>query len=255
MLQAFIIVLREGFEGFLIAAIILTYLEKRGEKQLIPAVYWGVAISLIVSAVAGYLLREGVNQSLWEGILGVATIVMVGSLVIHMWRTGAKMKSHMESKLSTAASLSTQRAAYMAVLLFTILNITREGMETAVMLIQVKDANFTSGALLGLVAAIAVSYLWTRFSHLINIKRFFQVTGIFLLLFLVQVGIYSFHEFSEAGILPNSEFLHDVTERFSPEGFYGKWFSPLMILVCAIWLTYAWAVDRFRSKSQSACST
>ena len=65
------------------------------------------------------------------------------------------------------------------------------------------------------------------FGHLINVKRFFQVTGIFLLLFMVQVGIYSFHEFSEAGLLPNSEVLHHATEKFSPDGLYGKWFSPI----------------------------
>ena len=65
-------------------------------------------------------------------------------------------------------------------------------------------------------------------------RRFFQVTGIFLLLFMVQVGIYSFHEFAEAGLLPNSEFLHEATEKFSPDGLYGKWFSPIMIGICAL---------------------
>jgi len=251
MLQAFIIVLREGFEGFLIAAIILSYLEKRGEKTLIPAVYWGVGVSLLVSAIAGFLLREGIHQSLWEGILGVVTIISVGWLVIHMWRVGAKMKSQMESQLTTATSNVTHKAAYLAVFLFTVLNITREGMETAIMLIQVRMGRFTIGILLGLAAAMGVSYLWTRCSHLINVRRFFQVTGVFLLLFLVQVAIYSFHEFAEAGVLPNSEFLHDLTERFSPDGFYGKWFSPLMILVCALWFVGSWLMDRYRSKSLS----
>jgi high-affinity iron transporter len=70
------------------------------------------------------------------------------------------------------------------------------------------------------------------------------VTGIFLLLFMVQVGIYSFHEFTETGLLPNSEFLHEATEKFSPDGLYGKWFSPLMILICGLWLVGAWLIDR-----------
>jgi high-affinity iron transporter len=81
---------------------------------------------------------------------------------------------------------------------------------------------------------------------LINLKRFFQVTGVFLLLFMVQVGIYSFHEFSEAGLLPNSDALHEATEKFSPDGLYGKWFSLLMVSVCGLWLIGGWVVDRLR---------
>jgi high-affinity iron transporter len=78
------------------------------------------------------------------------------------------------------------------------------------------------------------------------VRRFFQVTGIFLILFMLQVGIYSFHEFSEAGVLPNSEVLHAATEKFSPEGIYGQWFSVVMIGVCALWLLGSWVSDRLR---------
>jgi high-affinity iron transporter len=103
-----------------------------------------------------------------------------------------------------------------------------------------------SGALLGLGAAAAFAWSWAKFGHLINVKRFFQVTGIFLLLFMVQVGIYSFHEFSEAGLLPNSEVLHAATEKFSPDGLYGKWFSVVMLAVCAFWLLAGWVKDRLK---------
>ncbi len=247
MLQAFVIVLREGFEAFLIVAIILSYVRKRAEKWLESAVYWGIAFSVMASGALGYLLREGVNQSFWEGVLGVATILMVGSLVIHMWRVGPRMKSKMENKLSGMTSQASRWAAFSGVFLFTLLMITREGMETVVMLIQVRNGRFTSGILLGLFTAAVLSYAWTRFSHLIDLKRFFQVTGLFLLLFLVQVGIYSIHEFSEAGVLPHSEAIHIATERFSPVGIYGKWFSLAIVIFCAVWLLGAWIRDRLRA--------
>ncbi|HLE61640.1 MAG TPA: hypothetical protein VI750_00810, partial [Pyrinomonadaceae bacterium] len=79
--------------------------------------------------------------------------------------------------------------------------------------------------------------------------RFFQVTGMFLLLFMVQVGIYSFHEFSEAGLLPNSEELHSATEKLSPDGLYGKWFSVLMVSFCGLWLIGGWLIDRLQSRA------
>jgi hypothetical protein len=69
---------------------------------------------------------------------------------------------------------------------------------------------------------------------------------------MIQVGIYSFHEFAEAGLLPNSEFLHEATEKFSPDGLYGKWFSPIMITICGLWLLGAWLIDRRANKTESS---
>ncbi len=97
-----------------------------------------------------------------------------------------------------------------------------------------------------------MAWAWGQFGHLINIKRFFQVTGIFLLLFMTQVAIFTFHEFAEAGVLPNSEALHAATEKFSPDGLYGKWFSVAMVGACAAWLIAAWMVDRIRASRQGA---
>jgi len=123
-------------------------------------------------------------------------------------------------------------------------------LETALMLLQVRTPRLIWGALLGLAAAGGLALAWGRFGHLINVKRFFQVTGIFLLLFMIQVGIYSFHEFAEAGLLPNSDFLHEATEKLSPDGLYGKWFSVVMVAVCGLWLFVGWLMDRVQSTSR-----
>lgn len=245
MLQAFIIAFREGFEGFLIVAIILAYLKKSKDKWLIPAVHWGIVVSIFASAGIGYLLREGVNQSLWEGILGVATIVMVGSLVYQMWRIGPRFKSDVEQHLFKVSSKPSRWAALIGVFIFSVLMITREGMEMVVMLIQIRQGQFVTGMILGLLAAALLAVAWIRFSYFINLGRFFKVTGIFLILFLVQIGIYSIHEFSEAGVLPSSEAIHIATEQFSPNGVYGKWFSLLIVLPCVAWLIGGWIADRF----------
>jgi high-affinity iron transporter len=272
MLNSFIIVMREGFESFLLVAVILAYLRKSEQKWLTSSVYVAIFLALAASAGLAYLLNNGVddavvqnmfgaviggyisqffaNEALREAVLGAIAVVMVGTLVIHMWRTGPKIQQKMREKLSAVSSKSSRVAAVLGVFLFTFLMITREGMETALMLMQVKNPHLISGALLGLCAAIAFAFGWARFSHLINVKRFFQVTGIFLLLFMVQVSIYSFHEFAEAGLLPNSDFLHEATEKFSPDGLYGKWFSPIMIGICALWLLGAWLIDR-KTKPQT----
>ena len=239
MIQAFIVVLREGFESFLIVAIILAYLRKTNHLSLMPAVYWGVAASVLASAGMGFLLYQGMNGPFWEGVFGLVSAVMVTALVIHMWRTAPHMKKDMESTLQKATDKKAGAGAWSAVFLFTVLMIAREGMETALLILQIHEPKILSGIFLGLLAAASMAFVWARFGYLINLKLFFQVTAIFLLLFVLQILIYSFHEFTEAGVLPNSEFLHASTEPFSPEGLYGKWFSLGMVLICAVWLALA----------------
>ena len=272
MLQSFIIILREGFESFLLVAVIFSYLRKSGRRQLASAACWAIAVGLGVSAGLGYLLyqmqtghEEAIekyfgptaarflgNEAMREAVLGVIAIVMVGSLVVYMWRTGPKLKEKMEERLGEVSAKRSGWTAYIGIFLFTALTISREGMETTLMLLQVRSPRLIWGALLGLAAAGSMAWAWARFGHLINVKRFFQVTGIFLLLFMLQVAFYSFHEFSEAGVLPNSEAIHAATEKFSADGLYGQWFSVVMVGVCAVWLVGAWLIDRLRQPSLAA---
>lgn len=245
MLNALIIVFREGFEAFLTVAIIFAYLRKTGRDWLRPAVYWGIVVSIGASLALGWVLRS-VNQPMWEGVLGVIAAVLVATFVIHVWRTAPYMKRDMENRLETVSSEGSKVMAVLGVFVFTVLMVTREGMETALMLIQVRERNFILGSLLGIAAAVAMSWAWAHFGHRINVRRFFQVTGLFLLLFTVQILFYSVHEFSEAEILPHSEAIHAATEPFSPVGLYGKWFSVLMVGICAAWLITASIIDRSR---------
>jgi high-affinity iron transporter len=271
MLQSFIIILREGFESFLLVAVIVSYLRKSGRRELTAAVYWAIGAALVISGGLGYLLLQMQtgksdvieqklgptvagffgNEALREAVLGVVAIAMVLSLVIYMWRTGPRLKQRMEHRLGTVTTRPSGWAAFAGVFLFTVLTISREGMETALMLLQVHSPRLIWGALLGLLAAGTMAWSWARFGHLINVRRFFQVTGIFLILFMLQIGIYSFHEFSEAGVLPNSEALHSATEKFSPEGTYGQWFSLVMVGICLAWLLGSWIVDRVRAGNRS----
>ncbi len=246
MLQSFIIFWREGFESFLIVAIILTYLQKTDRRWLRPAVFAGIGASIVASAALGGVLMKGVNQALWEGILGFVAVAMVGTLVIHMWRTAPLLKPSMEKRLLEVSSRRSRWSAWIGVFFFTMFMITREGMETALMILQVRNSRFFAGLILGTAAAAAMSWAWVKFGHLIDLKRFFRVTGIFLLLFMAQIAIYSFHELSEAGVIPNSEAIHEATEPLSPYGTYGKWFPSVILLICGVWLTGAWLLDRQR---------
>lgn len=245
MLQALIIVFREGFEAFLTVAIIFAYLRKTGRDALRPAVWWGIGASVVASFTLGYFLQS-INQPLWEGVVALVAAVLVASFVVHIWRIAPHMKRDMEARLERR---STGSWAWVGTFAFTLMMITREGMETALMLIQVRQGQFWLGCALGLAAAASMSWLWAHYGHRINVKRFFQVTGLFLLLFTIQILFYAIHEFSEAEILPHSEAIHSATEPYSADGRYGMWIVAVMLGICAIWLAGATLLDRSRQRN------
>src|SRR5258708_22532783 len=100
--------------------------------------------------------------------------------------------------------------------------VTREGMEAALLLIQVRgNQGMFRGSVAGLAAAALMSWAWAHYGHRINIKRFFQVTGLFLLLFTIQIVFYSIHELSEAAVLgPWGGVIPTAPPPYSPHGSY-----------------------------------
>jgi high-affinity iron transporter len=242
MLPAFVITLREGLEAFLIVAISLAYLRKSGRKQLIPAVHWGIAVSVLLSIGAAWLFQRASNQALWEGVLALVAAVLVGSLIVHMWRHARRIKSEIEGSLAASAAQVGSKAM-LGVFLFTLLMITREGMETALLmgtlLSQVGMSSIALGAFGGTACAAFVAWLWSRYGYRVNLGLFFQVTAVFLAVFVVQLVIYGFHELTEANLFPGSEPLHWATEPYGPDGIYGQYLSYGLVVLPVAWLAFS----------------
>jgi high-affinity iron transporter len=211
MVQAFVITLREGLEAFLIVAISLAYLRKTGRGALAAAVHWGIAASIAVSILAG----------------------------VHMWRAGKRMKAEIEGRLEESSARA-GHGAFLGVFMFTLLMITREGMETALLmnalLFQVQSLQIIGGAAAGTLVAASIAWLWSRYGYRINLARFFQVTAVFLFVFVFQLLIYGFHELTEANLFDGSEAWHNATEPFGPDGIYGQYLTYMLVLLPVAWL-------------------
>ncbi|HUK33997.1 MAG TPA: FTR1 family protein [Vicinamibacterales bacterium] len=236
MLQAFVITLREGLEAFLIVAISLAYLRKSGRSELTAAVHWGIVIAVAVSAFGGYLLFHAANQEWLEGPLALVAAVSVLTLTVHMWRAGRQIKGDIEGHLRSSA----QRAGFAAaigVFLFTLLMVGREGIETALLLMQLHTTPYLAvGATIGALSAAFVAWLWSRFGHRLNLGLFFQTTAIFLFVFVVQLLISGVHETSEQGYLPFSNVIHEATEAWGPDSSFGHLLTYLLVILPLGWL-------------------
>jgi high-affinity iron transporter len=236
MLQAFIITLREGLEAFLIVAISLAYLRQTGRSQLTAAVHWGVLVALGVSGVGAYLLYNAANQEWLDGPLAILAAVSVTWMIAHMWRYGRRMKGDIEGHLRSSSQRA-GTAAFIGVFLFSLLMVSREGLETVLLLIQLRETvHLAAAAVSGVAGAAALAWLYSRYGRRINLGLFFQVTAIFLLVFVVQLTIQGFHEMAEQGFLPYSDIIHARTEAWGPDSAFGHTLTYLLVLLPVGWL-------------------
>ena len=205
MFQSLIVSLREGVEAALIVGIVLGYLRKTGRECATRFVYWGVLAAAAASLIAAYFIRRlQVSEDAYEGWLMLIGSLFVASMMIWMWRTGKRMKQDIEDRLS---SLPAGGAAW-AVFLFVFLMVFREGIETVLFLAAVSlrttELAKVLGACAGLALAIALATAFFKGSLKVNLRKFFSVTTLVLLVVALQLFIAGVHELSESGVLPSS---------------------------------------------------
>jgi high-affinity iron transporter len=238
-----IVTLREGIEMFLIVAIAAAYLRKTGRSTLLPAVWWGAGAAALASLVLGVWLAEVAVLPFRQGVLALVAAILVSSMVVYMLKAARHLRADIGARLE-AASQRPGKAAWLGIFLFTVLMITREGMEfafvAASIATQAGSGPLLSGAALGLIAAALLGLGWVRYGQRVNLGLFFQVTSIFLVLFVLQLLFYGFHEFTEAGALPiiDNAYWHAATEKWA-EGDYANLISLALILIPLAWLALA----------------
>jgi FTR1 family protein len=207
MLESLIITLREGVEAALVVGIVYAFLRKEGLTGQLRAVWAGIGVAVAASLVGAWALhRVALNEEAFEGVLYVASAVVVGSMVVWMWRHARHVSGEIKGTLSRIVARRSSGAVFAGVFLFTFLMVFREGVETALFLAAVSLTTSglltLLGALAGLSLAVWFGVLFIRGSVRLDLGRFFQVTGIALLIFVVQLLLNGYHELSEAGWLP-----------------------------------------------------
>ncbi|MEA3193041.1 MAG: high-affinity iron transporter [Betaproteobacteria bacterium] len=238
--QMLVVTLREGIEMFLIVAIAAAYLRKTGRDSLLSAVWWGTGGAVAASAILGVWLAEIAVRPFSQGILALVAAALVLSMVVYMLKAAKHMRTEIGAKIESAAG---RPGAWLGVFLFTLLMITREGMEfafvAASIATQTGGAALIAGGFMGFLLAGALAIAWARYGQRVNLGLFFQVTSIFMILFVLQLLFYAFHEFTEANALPiDNAYWHLATEEWA-EGTYANMISIALILVPLAWLGYA----------------
>jgi high-affinity iron transporter len=211
---SFVIALREGIEAALIVSIILAYLKQLGATDRARLVWWGTGLAVVLSAAVGTAIFvagaefKGEAEEIFEGLVTLAAVGVLTWMIFWMRRQGARIKSELQEKVDTAlvaGGLALAGLAFFAVL--------REGIETALFLFAaakgtavegaaVAPATQVTGAVLGLALAVILGVLLYRGGIRMNLRSFFRVTGMILIVVAAGLFAYSLHELQEAGWLP-----------------------------------------------------
>ena len=209
---AFIIALREGIEAALIVSIVLAYLNQLGRSDRSHLVWWGTGLAVALSAILGTIIFsvgaefEGTAEEVFEGLVTLTAVGVLTWMIFWMRRQGARLKSELQQKVDTA--LTAGGLALAAIAFFAVL---REGVETALFLFAAAEGTAVEGggvtaqllgALLGLGLAVVLGVLLYRGGIRMNLRTFFKVTGVILVVVAGGLFAYSVHELQEAGWLP-----------------------------------------------------
>ena len=212
MFQSLVVALREGVEAALIVGIVSGYLSKTGRASLNRIVYWALFAAVGASLALGFILHTLQLTELgdaYEGWLMLIGAVFVASMTVWMWRTGKRLKQEIETKLSSLAGepRAPGRWAAWGLFVFVFLMVFREGTETVLFLAAVSLRttalmNFIGGVI-GLALAVGLGVAFFKGSLKVNLRKFFAVTTLVLVVVAVQLFVSGLHELSEAMVLPS----------------------------------------------------
>ncbi len=208
MIASFLIALREGVEAALVVAIMYSYLSKVGAKAYARPLYLGVLLGIIASiAVAGAfelvaLEFEGSLEQIFEGSTMFLAAAVLTTMIAWMAKNSRALSTELKAKMDQVVSGS----RYFGLAFLAFISVFREGIETVLFL---GSASFSStgfdllvGGLLGLAGAAVIGFAIIRYSVRLDLKTFFSITGILLILFAAGLVSRGLHEFGEAGIVP-----------------------------------------------------
>ena len=208
MAAAALIALREGLEAALIVGIVLGYLRRIGYLEGRRSVWLGVFAAALASVSVAVVIQligmelEGRAEEIFEGATMFLAVGVLTWMIFWMHYQARLIKTSLERNVQEAVKTGTK----WGLILVAFIAVFREGVETVLFL---SAATFASegqgtliGAALGLTAAILIGFLIYASTARLNIRLFFNITSVLLLLFAAGLLANGIHEFQEAGVIP-----------------------------------------------------
>ena len=269
MLPGFLLSLREGIEAALIVGIVLSALRQMRRTDLSISVWVGVISAVAISVLVAVVLTifglslEGPAEPVFEGITLFLAAAVLTWMIFWMGSHSRHIKGELEAGVRRAAFETGKRGLF----LLAFFAVVREGIELALFLTAAvfasSELQTIVGALLGLFTAVLLG--WSMFATAVrlDLRRFFQVTGVLLILFAAGLVASGIHEFNEVGWIPEIiGHVWDLTPVLSETSLAGQILKTLFgynaspslssVISYAIYFVAVWLGLRAASKTENA---
>jgi len=194
---------------------VLGAVSKIRRTDLAPAVWLGTLSAVIISILTAIILTsfgmslEEKAEQIFEGVTMLIAAGILTWMIFWMGKQARFLKSELEDGVNKAAASTGKRAVFW----LAFLAVVREGVELAIFVTAAFFASnqgetstnliqILAGTILGLGTAVLLGYTIFATSLRLDLRRFFQVTGILLILFAAGLVAHGVHEFNEVGWIP-----------------------------------------------------
>jgi high-affinity iron transporter len=232
---SFLIFLREGIEGSMICAILLSFLAACNRRDMFRWVLGGAFAALAGSALVGvglYAMARssfvGSRAQTWfETVTFAVAVVVLTYMTFWMKRNARRLTTDLKVRVEDALT----GGSGLALALVAGATVGREAVETSIfmvaMALQSSPTHILFGAVAGLALALGIAVAIYRLGMRVNLSRFFTVVGAALMVVaagllanavqnLQALGVFSalpgaaIHVWDTSRLIPENSTLGDI---------------------------------------------
>ncbi len=203
--SSFLITFRETIEAALVIGILIAYVVKIEKRKLKRDIWIGTILGIILSVALGVIFTFVLGsfeeyEPIIEGFSMVLAAILLTWMIIWMRETGRNIKGKLESRID----LSIRNEQRFGLFSLAFVSVLREGIETVIFLsgieaVEESQATVLWSGMVGIAIALIVAVILFLSGKRFNLRLFFGITSIILILFASGMLAHGFHEFQELG--------------------------------------------------------
>jgi len=234
--SSFLITSRETLEAALVVGVVMAYLTRTNNHQYKKTVYYGILAGIVLSILSAFIFTffaggfEGRAEEIFEGFTMIFASVLLTTMILWMMKQ-RNIAQQIEGKVASHIAKASYSNTYaLGLFVLILVAVLREGVETVIFFGALSYTSGISfiGATLGIITAIAIGYMFFVGSRKINLKKFFTISSILLILIAAGLVAHGVHELQEAALIPMGvEHVWDMNSILDENGIFGSFLKGL----------------------------
>jgi high-affinity iron transporter len=229
VLDAAIILLREGLEALLVVAALLAFLSKSGHADKQRWIWTGAGVGVLLSIGVALVIQRvfssataGASRELVEGLTGLVAAAML--LYVSYWLHSKSSMRAWQKYVRERTSTALAGGGMFSLSLISFLAVFREGAETSLFYIGIAPSiagqDLALGIGLGTLALTVIGAVMLVFGVRIPLRPFFLVSSLLLYYLAFKFIGTGLHALQVAGVLPATP---AAVPSWDPIGLFPTW--------------------------------